>query len=196
MSYSPNSSVVGFLGGASTIPTDQELEDLINPTLAGITGLDKNKQIRPRFSVDPPTVPDRSVNWVAFGINRVVSPSQASVFQKDANSAVVIRYQEIELLLSWYGPKASHYAELFRDGILIGQNRDLLAASDLGVVDVGEARKVPELFKEKYLTRYDMLWTLRRRTERTYSVKDLASVNITLNTDPVGETPTVINVNP
>lgn len=195
MAYVPNSSVAGFLGSITSIPNDQLLEDVLNPTIAGITQLDGNAQIRPRFQEDPPAVPDRSVNWVAFGINRVTSDTAAAVKQS-ANSAEVIRYQEIEVLLSWYGPQAGNYAEVFRDGLQIGQNRDLLNQNDLGIISIGEARKAPELFKQKYLIRYDMTLMLRRRTARVFPILTLTGFGITLNTDPVGETPITINYTP
>lgn len=195
MAYVPNASVAGFLGSITSIPNDQLLEDVLNPTIAGITQLDGNTQIRPRFQEDPPAVPDRSVNWVAFGINRVTSDTAAAIKQS-ATSAEVIRYQEIEVLLSWYGPQAGNYAEVFRDGLQIGQNRDLLNQNDLGIISIGEARKAPELFKQKYLTRYDMTLMLRRRTARVYPILTLTGFGITLNTDPVGETPITINYTP
>lgn len=192
MAYVPNSSVTGFLGSITSIPNDQLLEDVLNPTIAGITQLDGNTQIRPRYQEDPPAVPDRSVNWVAFGINRVTSDTAAAIKQS-ATSAEVIRYQEIEVLLSWYGPQAGNYAEVFRDGLQIGQNRDLLNQNDLGIISIEEARKAPELFKQKYLTRYDMTLMLRRRTARVYPILTLIGFGIELHTDPVGETPITIN---
>lgn len=196
MAYVPNSSVAGFLGSISNIPNDQALEDALNPTIAGITQLDANTQIRPRFQEDPPAVPDRSVNWVAFGITRILSDTCAATVQQSNSSALVIRNQDIEVLLSWYGPQAGNNAEVFRDGLQIDQNRDLLRAADLGIITIGEARKAPELFKSKYLNRYDMTLMLRRRTARQFSILTLTGFGITLNTDPVGETPIQINYAP
>lgn len=195
MAYAPNSSVAGFLGSITSIPNDQLLENVLNPTIAGITQLDGDTQIRPRYQEDPPAVPDRSTNWVAFGVSRVISDTVAATKQ-NAGSAEVVRYQEIEVLLSWYGPQAGNYAELFRDGLQVDQNRDLLNQNELGVISIGEARKAPELFKQKFLTRYDMTLMLRRRTARVYPVLTLLGFGITLNTDPVGETPITINHTP
>lgn len=196
MPYVPNSSTAGFLGSISNIPNDQALEDALNPTIAGITQLDKDTQIRPRFQEDPPAVPDRNTNWVAFGIVRILSDTCAATVQQSATSALVIRNQEIEVLLSWYGPQAGNYAEVFRDGLQIDQNRDLLNANELGIISIGEARKAPEMFKQKYLNRWDMTLMLRRRTARQFSILTLAGFGITLHTDPVGETPIQINYAP
>ena len=188
-----NSSQAGFLSSFSTIPMDKQFEDILNPTIAGITGLNGDSQVRPRYQENPPNQPDRSVDWVAFGVNRVVSENWAAVVENDNQTASVIRYQEIEVLLSWYGPNGSNYAEVFRDGLQIGQNRDLLVQNDIGLIDIGEARKAPALFKEKWLTKYDQTILFRRRTERVYPILTLLGYGITLNTDPVGETPITIN---
>lgn len=196
MAYVPNSSVAGFLGSITSIPNDQLLEDVLNPTIAGITNLDGNAQVRPRYQEDPPAVPNRTTNWVAFGIQQVLSDTCAATVQQNDNSALVIRYQEIEVLLSWYGPQSGDNAELFRDGLQIGQNRDLLNQNDLGIISIGEARKAPELFKNKFLTRYDQTLMLRRRTARQFSILTLTGFGITLTTDPLGETPITINYTP
>ncbi len=190
-----SSRQAGFLSPSGTIPDDNALEDILNPTIVGITGITANL-VRPRWQPDPPTQPDKATNWVAFGLNRVSSPTQAATYQKDDTTSVVIRYQDMEFLLSFYGPNAGNYAEIFRDGLQIGQNRDLLAAADLGVIDIGEARRAPALFKEQWLTKYDMTLTLRRRTEREYPTSLLVSATVQLNTDPPGETPININVTP
>lgn len=188
-----NSSQAGFLASFTVIPMDKQLEDILNPTIAGITGLNGDTQVRPRYQEDPPTQPDRSVDWVAFGVNRVLSENWAAVVENANQTASVIRYQELEVLFSWYGPNGSSYAEAFRDGLQIGQNRDLLNQNDIGLIDIGEARKAPALFKEKWLTKYDQTILFRRRTERVYPILTLLGYGITLNTDPVGETPITIN---
>jgi hypothetical protein len=189
-----NSTIAGFLAPANPVPYDQQLEDQLHATVSGITGI-AGTLCRPRYQPDAPTQPDRETNWVAFGINRTVTDNFVTVDHKADTSSTVIRYHEFEVLLSFYGPLAGSYAEIFRDGLMIGQNRDVLTTFNIGVVSIGEARKAPALFKEKWLTRYDMLVTFRRRTERNYNVDSLGSAPITLNTDPVGESPVSINVN-
>lgn len=190
-----SSAQAGFLQSVfSAVPHDDVLENAITLTIAGVTGLDQNYAVRPRFQEDPPANPDRSVDWVSFGIQRILATSFASQLQLSATSVAVIRYQELELLLSWYGPHASSFAEMFRDGLQIDQNRDLLRASDIGLVGVSESTRAPELFKAKYLNRYDQTMTVRRRTQRSYAISVLTSAGIILNTDPVGETPISIPI--
>ncbi len=188
-----SSNGLGFLTPTTPIPYDQQLEDVLSPTIAGITGLAVNL-VRPRFQENPPTQPDRSVNWVAFGVMRTVSDTYQAVNYDAHGVASVIRYHEFDVLLSFYGPLGSSYCEIFRDGLLIGQNRDLLTQNDIGVVDIGESRKAPALFKENWLTKYDMNVTFRRRTQRAYPILSIGSASITINTDPVGESPVVVNV--
>jgi hypothetical protein len=188
-----NSSQSGFLVPDLPVPYDQQLEDILQPTIVGITGL-SSQLVRPRFQENPPDQPDRNTNWVAFGINRTISDTSQAVDHLADNSSTVTRQHEFEVLMSFYGPLASSYCEIFRDGLLIGQNRDLLTANSIGVVETGESRKAPALFKEKWLTKYDMTVVFRRITVRTYSILSIGSAPITINTDPVGESPVVINV--
>lgn len=189
-----NSSITGFLSPTNVIAYDQQLEDMLHSTIVGVTGLSSD-YCRPRYQEDAPTQPDRSTNWVAFGVIRTITDNYTPVSQVSATETRVIRYHEFEVLLSFYGPLAGNYAEVLRDGLMLGQNRDVLAQHDIGVVSIGEARKAPALFKEKWLTRYDMTVVFRRRTERDYNVLTLGSATLTLNTDPVGESPVSINVN-
>lgn len=193
MAYVPNSSVAGFLGAITPIPADQAIEDALNPTIAGITNLDGNQHVRPRLSKDPPTIPDRSVNWVAFGISDVSSDTCAATVMSGDTTALVIRNQVIEVLLSWYGPSAGDLAEVFRDGLQIGQNRALLRANSLGFVSISSARKVPELLKQQFVPRYDQTLILNRRTERQFSILSLQGFGIQLDTDPAGSTPIIIS---
>lgn len=186
----------GFLRPTIPVPEfDQALDDLLNPTIAGILGLNGDLWVRPRFQESAPAQPDRNTPWVAFGVNRTISDTYQAVRQTNSGAAV-IRYQILEVLLSFYGPTADAMAAEFRDGLLISQNRYLLTQGDIGVVDIGESRKVPALFKEKWLTKVDMNLTLSRQTERLYPVEVLLSAGITLNTDPVGNTPLAINIIP
>lgn len=189
----PSSLQAGFLRSVTPIAMDAALEDAINPTIAGITGLDGDKYVRPRLTASPATIPDVSVNWVAFGVSRIMSDTCAATIQASDDVAKVIRNQVVELVLSWYGPGAGHLCEVFRDGLQISQNRDLLRASDFGFVDVSEARKVPEIVKQQFVARYDQTLTLNRRTERLFNVFTLRGFGIDLRTDPQGSTPITIS---
>lgn len=193
MAYVPNSSVPGFLGAITPIPADQAIEDALNPTIAGITNLDGNRYVRPRLAAEPAVTPDRNVNWVAFGISEVNSDTCAATVMSGASEALVIRNQVIEVLLSWYGPQAGNLAEVFRDGLQVSQNRALLRTHGLGVVSISGARKVPELFKQQFVPRYDQTVVFNRRTERRFSILSLQGFGIQLDTDPVGSTPITIS---
>lgn len=176
-----NSSQAGFLSSSTSLDFDDDLDDALNPTIAGLTGLDPDQYVRPRFQEAPPVQPDRSVDWVAFGVNRTVASFFSSVVQVSDASAEVTRYAEHDVLLSFYGPHAQGVAERFRDGLQIGQNRDALNLLGIGVIDCGEARKVPALFKEKWLSKWDMTWRIRRNTTRAFPILTLLSAGFVVS---------------
>ena len=188
-----DSTQAGFLAPLAGPPYDQALDDVLNPTFAGITGLDGDNYVRPRYQPNPPVQPDRTVDWLAFGVNRNVSDNWAAQ-EASATQVKVIRYQEMERLLSFYGPNAAANGECLRDGLQIDQNRALMNSADIGVVSIGELRRAPALFKEQWLSKWDMTLVLRRRTERTYPILSLLSAGFELRTDPIGETPITFNL--
>ena len=154
-------------GGA--VPNDQELEDIFQDFIKGVTGL-AGKMVRPRFQENPPPVPAVGVDWVAFGI-RIQRPDDGPYFEQHSENATSIRHEEIEVALSFYGNRGQHFAKLFVDSTAIPQNVNQLKPHKIKFVGVGEVLTAPDLINEQYVHRFDVNATFRRKTERTYAIQ-------------------------
>ena len=189
-----DSSAAGYLSPATAAVYGDALDDVLHDAVVGMTGI-AGSLVRPRWQPEAPQQPDFSVDWVAFGVVRTV----VDVFAYEGHHAAgggsdsVERDELLFVLHSFYGPNSHAYCERFRDGFEISQNRDVLKAAGVGLVEVGEATILPALLKEKWVRRVDVTVTYRRRTSRTYAVLSLTSANGTLVTDvPATTTPIVV----
>jgi len=159
--------------------TDDDLHDQLQPIIVGITGIDQTL-VRPRWQPKPPQTPEFDVNWIAFGETNVKSDTfvheQPDPAGDSGNGTLVIsKDQEITLLFSFYGPLASAICEQFRDGVVVQNNREALAALGFGIIDTQDAIRVPALLRDVWVNKVDMTLILRRRVKRTYKIPFLLS---------------------
>lgn len=187
-----DSSAAGFLAPIAQVPYDQALEDILHDIVQGMTAL-PGEMVRPRWQPEPATRPDFTVDWVAFGVVRTNTDVFAHHHQRTNEEQDVSRDELLYVLHSFYGPSCTQYAERFRDGFEIGQNRDEMKTHRLELVEVQDATHLPALLKEKWVQRVDVTVIYRRRTVRTYPVLTIQSAQATLDTD---SNTTSITVNP
>ena len=104
------------------------------------------------------------------------------------------RHEELEILLSFYGPNSGAYMSAFRDGIQLAQNREQLMLAVFAHIDTGDEVEVPTLIKDRYTRRKDIPWRVRRQVLRTYPVLDLLSAVGSIVTDvPALSIPLAVN---
>ena len=77
------------------------------------------------------------------------------------------------LLCTFYGPRNGYFGMMLRDGLYIDQNRAILRANAIGIIEVGDVNHVPELFRERYRDRVDINVELRREIRHNYPVLNL-----------------------
>lgn len=174
------SDVAGYLAPAA-LPSpleDDALVDFLGDVVAAITGLDREEAVRPRWQEEPPALPDRAVTWCAVGVMEVLPDTYAHEETRgDGLSQDLARHEVLTVLASFYGPQAGRVGGLFRDGLQVAQNREELDAAGFGMVETRGPRSVPELIKEKWLSRMDLTWVVRREIRRNYPVLSLLSAN-------------------
>lgn len=170
-SQAPDSSVAGFLQpDPPVLPLDDEaLEDFLQQWIAGVANLD-NTLVRPRWQPEPPNLPDYGTDWAACGIVSTKTDTFAWVGGNDPSFDEFQRHQVFDILTSFYGPHATSFAGRLRDGAQISQNREPLLLNEMGLVEVGEQRRVPELIKMRWTNREDVMVRIRRRIVRRYRV--------------------------
>jgi len=170
-----NSSEAGsLLPTGPQPPYDNALDDLLHATLVGLTGI-AGSLVRPRWQPEPPQMPDFNTNWIAFGVVRSSRDAFAYMGHQAAadGSDELQRTEELQVLVSCYGPNAHGFQELISDGLEVTQNRDALTSNNIALVECQEAVVLPALLKEKWVRRVDMTIVLRRKIIRIYPVLNL-----------------------
>lgn len=175
---------------------DVDLDQQLQPILAGITGLNPTLVRRKwQASFDPVTGiaidapdPPRDVNWLAFGtINEDADTNPTLIHDGAADqgqgATISLRNEEFEVLVSFYGPNSASYAAGLRDGFGISQNREAMRAAGIGFVKVDRITKVPDLKNGAFIRRADLPFRCRRVAARTYPIRNVLSVAGTVTTD-------------
>jgi hypothetical protein len=167
-----DSSTGGFLPpNPSPAPLqDAALADFFQGLVVGITGMEASL-VRPRWQPEPPDMPVG--DWAAIGIMSRESDTFAyeSWVGTDANGmAQLQRHEVLKLQVSFYGPNADDNCGLFKDGLQVSQNREVLQINNMGLVETQDATAVPTIIKEKWVYRVDLNFSIKRQIIRTYPV--------------------------
>lgn len=183
-----NSSVAGFL---TPLPSpapleDQALDDFFQEIVVGLTNLPEDL-VRPRWQPEPPTQPEATVDWMAVGVideepDTYAVVRHAQTADPDAPVDELQRHENIDVLVSSYGPNARGNLKLVADGFLIPQNLAVLTENGMGLVGTSRIVAAPDFVKEKWLRRFDLHILVRRNVTRTYNVLNVNSANITETT--------------
>lgn len=188
---SNDSSTGGYLQPYGVQPADDAaLDAQIQALVVGITGLD-GTLVRPRWQPNPPKQPDYNVNWAAVGIqSRTGDDTSALIHYKDPVTSPTLdghselrRHEVLEIVASFYGPNSTGYASLFRDGLSVSQNREVIQSQGMGLIDVAPAIMVPDLVNQQWLRRVDVTMRIRRAVSRTYPVENLLEAVGEIRTD-------------
>lgn len=189
---SNTSATGGYLQpAASPAPLEgQTLDGFLQQVVALVVGMD-GTLVRPRWQPEPANMP--TGDWAALGVTRHVPDTYAYTDWDDATQTYAFqRHENIEVLVSFYGPNAGSNIDLLRDNLQVGQNREVLLDNGMGLVDTGDVITAPEIIKQQWVMRKDMLITIRRIIQRSYPILTILSSQITLVTD---EPPTTQQIN-
>lgn len=189
---SNTSATGGYLQpAASPAPLEgQSLDGFLQQVVALVVGMD-GTLVRPRWQPEPANMP--TGDWAALGVTRHVPDTYAYTDWDEPTQAYAFqRHENIEVLVSFYGPNAGANIDLLRDNLQIGQNREVLLDNGMGLVETGDVISAPEIIKQQWVMRKDMLITIRRIIQRVYPILTILSSQITLVTD---EPPTTQQIN-
>ena len=143
----------------------RQIEDLLNSLIAALTGI-PGSLVRPRWQPDPPEIPERHVNWCAFGIMRREMPNFPQVEHDGEGDGTsrVLTHETLHCLASFYGPDAEDKALALRSGLHVGQNREPLYHEGMAFVEAGELSYLPELGQHsmRWKPRCDLPLVFRR----------------------------------
>jgi hypothetical protein len=181
----PNSTTGGFLTASTPGLEGQDLQRFIQQWIVGVSGLPAN-MVRPRWQIEPPNIPTEGNVWIAFGIGNTRTDAYPYVehdptLNDGSGGDRLQRHEDFDVLCSAYDLGSTGMADatlsLFRDGTAIPQNRELLRANDLMLVEVGDMISVPTLLMQRWNYRVDMSVRLRRQIIREYPVYSILSAS-------------------
>lgn len=182
----PNTSATGgYLAPSSAAPSeDIAFERFMQAVIVGVTGL-VAANVRPRWAETPLAIPERGIDWSAFGVTGTEADDYPVVLHQSAGNGTdeMQRHETIELMVSFYGPNSQRSATLFRDGLYIPQNREELWRAQVAVLDFGRLVSVPDLMNNQWRRRIDAPLRLRRCITRVYPVLNLLSAQGSFRTD-------------
>lgn len=176
-----NTSATGGYLQAVTAPNEgRSLDGLFRSLLAGLTGISGTiGLIRALWQPSPPTIPEPTVNWLAFGIQSITPEAgqshlafeEVTAGQVTTEQGRMSTHESIEVLVQCYGPSCIIYANGIRDALQLGQNREELFLAGMAFTGASSVRRSPEQVQDgRWYDRADITLTFRRHAERTYRV--------------------------
>jgi len=177
-----NTSATGgpLLPSASPAPLeDTALEDFFQKLVSTLTGI-AGQYVRPRWQPEPGNIPQFGTDWASLGVVGTDKDTYGAEIHLGVGKDVIRRHEELELLLSFYGPNCGKLISQFSDGLLLAQNREVLQLAGMGLVSCSKIVTAHELVKERWLRRLDIRLYVRRQVVREYAVLNLESAEVAL----------------
>lgn len=161
---------------------DDALDHLFHDLFMGITGLDPTL-IRPRWQQQPGNQPPITTTWMAQGVEARRYDTYSDETFIDGLGLVETRYQELDNLVSIYGPNMGTIEMILRCGLAIQQNLEILIPSGIVLVEVGIALNTSILINQLWQKKIDVRITFRRQIVMVYPVESVLGAEFTVTTD-------------
>lgn len=163
---------------------DDQLDDFIQAFVVGLTGM-PGTLVFPRWQEEPPNIPQDGVDWAAVGVMQRTGDTYAAEEHQSDGVTVVTRHETLDVHCTFYGPHCQKNGAEFRDNLGLGQNHEVLFNNGMGLVGVGQLEKNADLVKMRWLSTADVPFQIRRIIVRQYPIRDIASLDLTLQTEAV-----------
>lgn len=185
-----DSSQRGFLRSTlEQFPEAGDLDDFMQWLTVGITGLAPDR-VRPRYQADPPNFPS-DAEWAAVGVTENdPDPGWAYEWHDGRTTPghdVLQQHEVFTFLVSFYGPRCDYYDATLRDGVQLGQNRECLQLSAMGLVDAGTKTVVPRLINQRWRRRVDRRYRFHRLVREVYQIRNVLSVPFAITMQDQGD---------
>lgn len=172
----PNTSATGgYLQQVAGPLEGLDLRRFIGTVLVGVSGFEP-ELVRPAWQQNPPPVPNIDTNWMAFGITaRRADNDPYQVETDDGNRTLMLRHEELDIMLAFYGPDCLQKAAEVREGFELTQNTESLLLAGMAYIDLSDIIHAPELVNDRYFDRADTTLTIRREVRREYRILNFVS---------------------
>lgn len=174
----PNTSATGgYLQQVAGPLEGLDLRRFIGTVLVGVSGFEP-ELVRPAWQQNPPPVPNIDTNWMAFGITaRRADNDPYQVEKDDGQRTLMLRHEELDIMLAFYGPDCLQKAAEVREGFELTQNTESLLLAGMAYIDLSDIIHAPELVNDRYFDRADTTLTIRREVRREYRILNFVSAN-------------------
>jgi hypothetical protein len=167
-----------LLPAATPAPLEDEaLDDFLQQFVVGITGM-PGTLVYPRWQEEPPNLPENGVDWAAIGVAEREGDTYGAEEHEADGVTYVSRHETLDVQATFYGPNAQSNAALFRDGLMLSQNREVLFLAGMGLHDVGQLQRSGDLIKMRWLGTSELPFSVRRIIVRKYPIRDIASLDL------------------
>lgn len=172
---SNTSATGGYLTQVAGPLEGLDLRRFIGTVLVGVSGF-APEMVRPAWQQNPPPVPGIDVNWMAFGITaRRADNDPYQVEKDDGQRTLMLRHEELDIMLAFYGPDCLQKAAEVREGFELTQNTESLLLAGMAYIDLSDIIHAPELVNDRYFDRADTTLTIRREVRREYRILNFVS---------------------
>lgn len=172
----PNTSATG--GYLVETETALNVDHFFHDLIMSLTGINKTL-VRPRWQPNEPTMPSSGTDWIGFGVSDLDAPESAYVEENSTGlSANMKRHEYYAVLCSFYGTNAQTTMRKMRDGLQIGQNREVLFLNNFGYIGCEKAIHAPELINDVWFDRYDMTFQFAHEVSKSYNVQSILYANV------------------
>lgn len=174
---SNTSATGGYLQQVAGPIEGLDLRRFIGTVLVGVSGF-APEMVRPAWQQNPPPVPNIDTNWMAFGITaRRADNDPYQVEKDDGQGTLMLRHEELDIMLAFYGPDCLQKAAEVREGFELTQNTESLLLAGMAYIDLSDIIHAPELVNDRYFDRADTTLTIRREVRREYRILNFVSAN-------------------
>lgn len=172
---SNTSATGGYLQQVAGPLEGLDLRRFIGTVLVGVSGF-APEMVRPAWQQNPPPIPGIDINWMAFGITaRRADNDPYQVEKDDGNRTLMLRHEELDIMLAFYGPDCLQKAAEVREGFELTQNTESLLLAGMAYIDLSDIIHAPELVNDRYFDRADTTLTIRREVRREYRILNFVS---------------------
>ena len=187
-----NTSASGGYLAPSTTSAAQgvSLEDFLQAVFVGLSGL-PGGLVRPRWQPKPPPQPSRDTTWISLGITRRRSLGYVDEAHDSSGDGqqTAEHHQQLEILVSAYGPDGAAVSDMIETSIQIRQNRDALYSAQVGFVEATDLLTTSDLLNQEWVPRHDRTFILSRAVRRTYPILNILSAQGQFVSDRAGAAP-------
>ena len=115
------------------------------------------------------------INLLGVSERRADTYASTIHISEDEGHDILIRQEEVDVMVSFYGPSSGTYVLQLREGLQIKQNVEVLFDNGLALVETSDIASTAEYVNQRWMGRYDITLTIRRLIQLIYGIQNVLS---------------------